>query len=167
VARAYLGLGSNVGDLRANLDFARRGLEAGGITILEESQEETTAPVGGVEQPDFLNQALEVETELDPMRLLELCKLIEERAGRARDGVHWGPRVLDIDILLYEGVVVESPALTIPHPELERRAFVLRQLLELDADLIDPRGNVPLAELLRLLVAGPPAGPSAGVGGGS
>src|SRR5437899_3096792 len=140
MARAYLGLGSNVGDLRANLDFARRGLRAGGVVILNESQQEMTAPVGGVEQPDFLNQALEVETELDAMRLLELCKLIEERPGRDRDGVRWGPRVLDLDILLYEGLVLETPVLTIPHPELERRAFLLRQLLELDADLIDPRG---------------------------
>ena len=96
------------------------------------SAEEITAPIGGVDQPDFLNQALAVETDHGPRDLLKLVKSIEADAGRGDQGVHWGPRVLDIDILLYGDQRVDEPDLQIPHPEIGNREFVLRQLRELD-----------------------------------
>ena len=149
---AYLGLGTNLGDLTANLDFARRELGAGGAAILAASREEMTAPVGGVVQPDFRNQVVAVDTRLGPLALLALAKRIELRAGR-RPGAtpRWGPRPLDIDILLYGDLVLQSPELTIPHAELTRRAYVISELLELDPVLKDPLGGEPLARVLESL----------------
>jgi 2-amino-4-hydroxy-6-hydroxymethyldihydropteridine diphosphokinase len=148
--RAFLGLGTNLGDLAANLEFGRQGLEAARVHIVAASDEERTAPVGGVGQPDFLNQALAVDTDLEPLRLLTLAKEIEQSAGR-ESGVRWGPRILDIDILLYGDQVIDSPLLVVPHAELPRRAFVLRELLQLNPDLIDPRSGVALREMLAAL----------------
>jgi len=146
VLKTYLGLGTNVGDLPANLEFAYRGLEAGGVRILRKSATERTDPVGVVDQPKFLNQVIEVESELEPQQLLMLCKLIERRAGRDSTGRRWGPRILDIDILLYGDRVIDSQDLVVPHPEMTHRAFVLRELLEIEPGLVDPRSGRPLAE---------------------
>jgi 2-amino-4-hydroxy-6-hydroxymethyldihydropteridine diphosphokinase len=147
----YLGLGTNVGDLAANLDFACRELEAGDVRVLRKSSSERTDPVGGVEQPRFLNQVVEGETELEPQQLLMLCKLIERRAGRDPTGRRWGPRILDIDILLYGDQVIDSQDLVVPHPEMAKRAFVLRELLEIQPELIDPRSGRPLQEIAASL----------------
>jgi 2-amino-4-hydroxy-6-hydroxymethyldihydropteridine diphosphokinase len=127
----YLGLGSNLGDREAHLAFARRKLEEGGVKILQASEEENTSPYGLQDQPDFLNQVLEVETDLDPHDLLHLCKAIEWEAGRQPGGEHWGPRELDVDILIYHDLSINEQALTIPHPALPDREFLHRELAQI------------------------------------
>ncbi|MDQ6748917.1 MAG: 2-amino-4-hydroxy-6-hydroxymethyldihydropteridine diphosphokinase [Candidatus Dormibacteraeota bacterium] len=136
MTRVFLGLGSNIGDRQAHLEFARRRLEAEGVHIGAASAEENTRPVGDVPQPDFLNQVLEVETQLAPEALLSLCKRLETEAGRRGGGVRWGPRELDIDILLYDGRVVETDDLTIPHHGLIDRHFIHRELAQIDPTLV-------------------------------
>jgi|SRR5919108_889604 2-amino-4-hydroxy-6-hydroxymethyldihydropteridine diphosphokinase len=128
MSRAWLALGSNLGDRAGYLRRAREALEGGGVRILRTSSIEETDPVGVVDQPRFLNQVLEVETDLDPNPLLDMLKAVERRLGRS-PGPRWGPREIDIDILTYEDRVVDEPGLQIPHPELERRPF-LKKLLE-------------------------------------
>jgi 2-amino-4-hydroxy-6-hydroxymethyldihydropteridine diphosphokinase len=146
--KAYLGLGSNLGDREANLAFARRELLAAGVQILAESSVDETEPVGGVAQPMFLNQVLEADTDQPPRELLATCKTIEARAGRRPGGQRWGPRQLDIDILLYGDLAVNTPDLQIPHPQLVTRAFVLRELREVNPRLTDAVSGVTVEQLL-------------------
>ncbi|MGI8610321.1 MAG: 2-amino-4-hydroxy-6-hydroxymethyldihydropteridine diphosphokinase [Candidatus Dormibacteria bacterium] len=136
MTRVYLGLGSNLGDRGAQLAFARRRLEECGVRVVAASSEEVTTPIGGVEQPDFLNQVLEADTDLTPTELLHAAKSIEAEAGRRPDGVRWGPRELDIDILLYDGSVLQTDELTIPHPGLVDRHFIHRELAEVAPTLV-------------------------------
>ncbi|MFN2464075.1 MAG: 2-amino-4-hydroxy-6-hydroxymethyldihydropteridine diphosphokinase [Candidatus Dormibacteria bacterium] len=136
MTRVYLGLGSNIGDRAAHLALARRRLEELGVRVVAASREENTSPVGGVEQADFLNQVLEVETELSPDRLLAVAKQVEGEAGRRPGGAHWGPRELDIDILLYDGMMMATDDLTIPHPGLVDRHFIHRELAEIAPTLV-------------------------------
>ena len=136
MTRVFLGLGSNLGDRAANLAFARRRLEELGVSIMAASAEENTTPVGGVEQPDFLNQVVEARTDLEPEDLLRAAKAIEAEAGRAPDGVRWGPRELDIDILLYNGAVLETADLTIPHPGVIDREYLHREMAEIAPTLV-------------------------------
>ncbi|MEA2646937.1 MAG: 2-amino-4-hydroxy-6-hydroxymethyldihydropteridine diphosphokinase [Chloroflexota bacterium] len=126
----YLGLGSNLGDRAAHLAFARQRLEEEGVRIVNASEVENTSPVGLADQPDFLNQVVEVETELDPHDLLNLCKAIEWEAGRKPEGEHWGPRELDVDILIYHDLSINEQSLTIPHPALPEREFLHRELAQ-------------------------------------
>jgi 2-amino-4-hydroxy-6-hydroxymethyldihydropteridine diphosphokinase len=149
--KAYLALGSNIGDREANLAFARRELRANGVHILAESSVEETEPVGGVAQPMFLNQVIEVDTDHPPRALLDVCKQIESRAGRRPDGERWGPRELDIDILLYGHISVDSLELQIPHPQLVRREFLLRELREINPSLTDAVSGVTVQQLMRQL----------------
>lgn len=136
MTRVFLGLGTNIGDREAQLAFARRRLAEEGVNLQAASREENTTPVGGVEQPDFLNQVLEVETDRSPEDLLRLCKQLEAEAGRQPGGVRMGPRELDIDILLYNGTVLKSDDLTIPHPGLVDREFIHRELAEIAPTLV-------------------------------
>jgi 2-amino-4-hydroxy-6-hydroxymethyldihydropteridine diphosphokinase len=146
--KAYLALGSNLGDREANLAFARGELRAAGVQILAESSVDETEPVGGVAQPMFLNQVLEVGTEQAPRELLATCKSIEARAGRRPGGERWGPRELDIDILLYGDLAVDIPELQIPHPQLVNRAFLLHELHEVNPRLTDAVSGVTVEQLL-------------------
>lgn len=153
--RAYLGLGSNVGDRHAMLVGALAALEERGVVVDARSRVYETAPVGGPSQPDFLNQVVRVETDLDPRSLLHACLDIESSLGRdRRHEVRWGPRPIDIDVLTYESAVVREPDLTIPHPRLAERAFVLVPLVEIDPDLWIPGLGTPL-EMLRSLGPSP------------
>jgi len=128
--RIYLGLGSNLGDRERHLAQAVRLLaRVPGVTVLSRSSLWESAPIGPA-QPDFLNAAVEVETDLPPGRLLEVCKAIERELGRAPGGPRWGPRTVDIDLLLADAVVAE-PHLQVPHLELHKRAFALLPLCEL------------------------------------
>ena len=128
---AYIGLGSNMGDKKGYLDFAVKALtESGACRVLKVSQYIVTKPVGEVEQDDFLNACVMVDTVLAPETLLRLLHEIEDRAGRERT-VHWGPRTLDMDILLFGDTVMDTPDLTIPHPELIKREFALAPLSEI------------------------------------
>ena len=128
---AYLGLGSNLGDKRGYLDNAVRALdEAKGCHVERVSSYQVTEPYGGVEQDDFLNACLILKTLLTPEELLEKLHEIEQSAHRERI-VHWGPRTLDLDILMYDDVVMETDELVIPHVEMHLRSFVLNPLREI------------------------------------
>jgi len=141
MARAYLGLGSNQGDRVALVNAALERLEASGrVRVIKRSSFYETAPVGVTDQPRFVNLVAEVHTDLDPQDLLELALAVERTLGRVRTE-RWGPRTVDIDILLYDGVQVDTPTLVIPHPEMTRRRFVLEPLLEIAPDAALPDGR--------------------------
>lgn len=132
---AYIALGSNLGDRAAHLALARARIATlPGTRVLAASRVEATAALGPVAQGDFLNQMLRVETSLAPRALLDALQAIEREAGRTRD-VRWGPRTLDLDIVLLERQAADEPGLRVPHPELRNRDFWLRELHELGAPL--------------------------------
>jgi 2-amino-4-hydroxy-6-hydroxymethyldihydropteridine diphosphokinase len=132
----YLGLGSNVGDRRANLEAAVEDLWTHDVVVLASSSVYETEPVGEVlDQRDFYNACVQIETPLEPEPLLDACKAVERVLGRQPGGVRHGPRPIDIDVLLLEGVEHESERLRLPHREVTTRRFVLVPLLELDPDL--------------------------------
>lgn len=145
--RVFVGLGSNVGDRAAMLNRAAREIgKIGGTTVVQWSPVYETDPVGKTDQPKFLNAAVELETGLAPADLMRELLSIEERLGRTRME-RWGPREIDLDILLYDGLVRSGPGATVPHPELEHRRFVLVPLRELDPDLVHPVSGMTMAEL--------------------
>ena len=133
--RVYVALGSNLGDRVAHLAHARMRLVAlPGTTLVGMSVIEETAPLGPVSQGPYLNQMLLLETTLAPAELLRYGQAIELERGRERGvGVRWGPRTLDIDLVRFGDRVVQSPGLTLPHPQLDARDFWQRELAELDA----------------------------------
>jgi 2-amino-4-hydroxy-6-hydroxymethyldihydropteridine diphosphokinase len=138
----YLGLGSNVGDRRAHLEAAVRELPGHGVQVLASSSVYETEPVGLVlDQREFYNACLRVETAHGPVELLDACKAVERALGREPGGVRHGPRPIDIDVLLLDDERLESDRLTLPHPEVTSRRFVLVPLLELDPGLTLPDGS--------------------------
>jgi 2-amino-4-hydroxy-6-hydroxymethyldihydropteridine diphosphokinase len=141
--RAYVGLGANLGDREGNLRRAVELIAAEpGIEVVAVSSFRETDPVGYLDQPRFLNGACAVETDLGPRELLERLLAVESALGRRRaDTPRWGPRTIDLDLLLYGDETVEEPGLTVPHPRLTERSFVLEPLLELDPDLVLPDGR--------------------------
>jgi 2-amino-4-hydroxy-6-hydroxymethyldihydropteridine diphosphokinase len=145
----YLGLGSNVGDRESHLRGAIDELRTHGVEIEALSSLYETEPVGEIlDQPEFLNAAIRIRTPLEPGALLDLCKAIEAEHGRASGGPRHGPRPIDIDLLLLGEIELSTDRLTLPHPEVTSRRFVLAPLLELDADLRLPDGTA-LAEALE------------------
>jgi 2-amino-4-hydroxy-6-hydroxymethyldihydropteridine diphosphokinase len=139
--RVYLSLGSNVGDRRGNLERALQRLgETPGLRIGRVSRKYRSAPLGVTEQPEFLNLAAEAFTSLGPVELLRVVKGLEVALGRTA-GPRWGPRVIDIDILIYDGAPVETPDLVVPHPRMEERAFVMVPLAEIAPELALPSGR--------------------------
>ena len=134
IERAYVALGSNVGDRAAHLAHARARLGALPDTrLVAASRVEETAPLGPTQQPPFLNQMVLLETSLSPEALLAQCLAIEAERGRQRGGgERWGPRTLDLDIVRYGSRAVREPGLTIPHPELPHRDFWQREIAELE-----------------------------------
>ena len=148
MTHAYIGLGANLGPREATLLRAVERLAAEDeITVLELSSLRDTEPVGVTDQPEFLNGALAVETTLSPRELLDALMRIERELGRVRGAERFGPRTIDLDLLLYGDEVVEEPGLTVPHPRLHERRFALEPLAELDPELDIPgRGRV--ADLL-------------------
>jgi 2-amino-4-hydroxy-6-hydroxymethyldihydropteridine diphosphokinase len=141
----YLGLGSNLGDRRANLTAAAASLPPA-ATVLRASSIYETEPWGYLEQPTFLNQVLETETNLSPTDLLAALKRLEAGLGR-QASFRYGPRLIDLDILLYDQLVLDLPDLVIPHPQLAQRAFTLVPLAELAPDLFHPRLKTSMAQL--------------------
>ena len=143
-AQVYIGLGSNQGDAIDNV--CRAIEELGGsnsIQLVRCSSLYRSAPVGYLDQPDFVNAVCQVSTSLSAEEFLEVLQQLEQKAGRRRDGVRWGPRVLDLDLLLYDNAVMESEALVIPHPRMHQRAFVLYPLQEISPGLQIPgKGSV-------------------------
>jgi len=149
MAIAYLSLGSNLGDRGENLAVALKRLEEK-VKIVKVSSIYETEPVGYEDQPWFLNLVCAVETGLSPQALLKLAKAIERKLGR-RGTVRFGPRIIDIDILLYDGLTLDSPDLVIPHPRLAERAFVLVPLKEIAPNLVHPSLGLTIEELLERL----------------
>jgi 2-amino-4-hydroxy-6-hydroxymethyldihydropteridine diphosphokinase len=147
----YLGLGSNVGDRRANLEAAVRELPGHGVQVIASSSVYETEPVGLVlDQREFYNACLRVETNHGPLELLDACKAVERVLGREPGGVRHGPRPIDVDVLLLGDEQFESSRLTLPHPEVTSRRFVLVPLLELEPELTLPDGT-RLADALAAL----------------
>ena len=141
--KAYVGLGSNLGDREATMRRAVELLAAtAGIEVVAVSTLRETDPVGYADQPRFLNGAAALVTELGPRALLDRLLAVERELGRARDeGPRFGPRTIDLDLLLYEDEVVDEPGLVLPHPRLAERRFVLEPLHELDPGLRLPDGR--------------------------
>ena len=149
--RAYVGLGANLGPREATLLRAIELLGADPeIEVLELSALRETDPVGVEDQPSFVNGAVAVETTLSPRRLLDALLRVERELGRVRDGERWGPRTIDLDLLLYGDEVADEPGLTLPHPRLHERRFALEPLAELDSELEIP-GHGRVSDLLAEL----------------
>lgn len=150
--RAFLSIGSNLGDKREN---CRRGMEAlaagGDIRIRRRSALYRTEPVDFTDQEWFVNGVILVETELGPIELLDRLQDLQRQAGRPAEGMRFGPRVLDLDILLYNDLILDDPRLTVPHPRMHRRCFVLRPLCDIDPDTLHPRLVRTARELLAQL----------------
>lgn len=159
----YLSLGSNVGDPRANLEAAIAALPARGVRVLASSSTYVTEPVGEIlDQPDFLNACVRIETDHGPEELLDACKAIELELGRDPTAPRHSPRPADLDVLLLGDLTYASERLSLPHREVTSRRFVLVPLLELDPELTTPDGH-RLADALatlgpgqRVRRAGPP-----------
>ncbi len=163
IRTGYLGLGSNMGDRRGNMEEGIRLLNERGVKVLKSSSVWETEPVGEIlDQPDFLNACIAVETDLEPHDLLDIVKQIELDLGRDPNGPRHGPRPLDIDLLLLGDLVFSSERLDIPHREVLSRRFVMAPLLEIAPGLVAPTGeDVEAAfaiprENQEVRVAGPP-----------
>ncbi len=162
MTRGYLGLGSNIGQRRAHLQAAVAQLPVRGVEVLAASSVYDTEPVGLVlDQPVFLNACLAIETAFAPEQLLDACKAVERAVGRTA-GIRHGPRVIDVDVLLLGDAQLRSRRLTLPHPDITSRRFVLVPLLDLDPSLALPDGSSLAAALAALgdgqavRLAGPP-----------
>lgn len=141
---AYVGLGSNLGDREAQITRAAELLGAQRLSTIVE-----TEPWGYEAQPKFLNAVAEVETELDPRAMLDQLLDVERQLGRERIGPRWGPRTIDLDLLVYGDLILDEPGLTVPHPELAQRLFVLEPLAELAPSL-----EIPGVGTVQTLLAG-------------
>jgi 2-amino-4-hydroxy-6-hydroxymethyldihydropteridine diphosphokinase len=156
----HLGLGSNVGDRRAHLQAAVDALGEHGVRVVASSSVYDTEPVGEVlDQPEFLNAVVRVETDLEPEALLDACKAVERELGRQVGGVRHGPRPIDVDVLLLGDVSYESERLTLPHAEVTSRRFVMVPLLDVTPDAALPDGSL-VADALRALGPGQAVGRS-------
>jgi 2-amino-4-hydroxy-6-hydroxymethyldihydropteridine diphosphokinase len=154
VIRAYVALGANLGDREAMLRSALERLAAErGLRIAAVSAFRETDPVGILDQPRFLNAAAALDTELAPRALLGRLLAIERRLGRTRDGPRFGPRTIDLDLLLYGDEEIDEPGLKVPHPRLHERLFALEPLIELDPELAAP-GLGRLAGIVARLQSG-------------
>jgi 2-amino-4-hydroxy-6-hydroxymethyldihydropteridine diphosphokinase len=139
--RVVVGLGANLGDAAATLQTAVDAIgETPGVAVVAVSPVYRTAPVGGPEQPDYLNAASLLDVELEPLELLRALQAIEHDQGRVRD-VRWGPRTLDLDVLLWVGRTLDLPDLIVPHPRLVKRRFALEPLLDVLPDALLPDGR--------------------------
>jgi 2-amino-4-hydroxy-6-hydroxymethyldihydropteridine diphosphokinase len=154
--KAYIGIGSNLGEREQHIRAALDALAAlPGTRLTRSSSLYDTEPVGGPDQPDYLNAVAELDTELTPRQLLWNLMRIERRLGRVRS-VRWGPRTIDLDLLLAGDSVIDEPDLQVPHPELTRRSFVLVPLVELDPLLRHPVSGESLLQILSRLETRPP-----------
>ena len=155
MARAYIGLGANLGDRAATLTRAIELLaERQEIDVVAVSSFRETDPVGYLDQPRFLNAAAVVETSLAPAALLTTLLEVERELGRVREGPRYGPRTVDLDLLLMDDLVLDEPGLELPHPRLHERAFALEPLSELDPALVVP-GHGAVRQLLLSLQSSP------------
>ncbi|NLX75655.1 MAG: 2-amino-4-hydroxy-6-hydroxymethyldihydropteridine diphosphokinase [Synergistaceae bacterium] len=145
---AVVALGSNMGDRRAHIVTALKALDGNkAIRRLASSKLIETSPYGVTDQEDFLNGAVYIETILSPHALLKYLQQVEDDSGRVRTR-HWGPRTLDLDLIYYSDLIIHSADLTLPHPEMQKRDFVLEPICELVPNYVDPRYGLPVCELL-------------------
>ncbi|MBW4574387.1 MAG: 2-amino-4-hydroxy-6-hydroxymethyldihydropteridine diphosphokinase [Aphanothece sp. CMT-3BRIN-NPC111] len=147
-SQSAIALGSNLGDSQTILESALNTLaKTSGITLQAKSSWYKTAPVGPP-QPDYLNGCALLEAQLTPQKLLETLLKIETLFGRTRQE-HWGPRILDLDLLLFDDLILETPTLQLPHPRMRERAFVLVPLAEIAPDWVEPVSGIAIAQLLQ------------------
>ncbi len=151
MTKVYAGLGSNLGNEEENIARAIDRIDArDGICVKEKSRLYNTIPVGGPPQPDYVNCVIGLETEIEPQELLKEFKEIEIELGR-KPGVRWGPRVVDLDILLYGDWIVDDNNLKIPHERMHERAFVLEPLCEISPDIKHPVSGINISALLEMI----------------
>jgi len=148
VSIAYIGIGSNLGNREENCLRSIALLEKRGITVRKKSSMYETEPWGVKDQPRFMNMAIEIETKLEPKILLRVLKEVEKEMGRERS-LRWGPRIIDLDILLFDELIVKEDDLEIPHPLMHERDFVLRPLCEIAPDKIHPLLKVRICDLMQ------------------
>ena len=149
---AYVALGSNLGDKEGNLRRALELLEERGVEVVRVSSFICTEPYGVTDQPQFLNGVCQVRTSLAPLALLHILLAIEQEMGRVRLR-HWGERNIDLDLLLYEDIVMDTPELKLPHPDMQNRDFVLLPLAEIEPELVHPTLQKTISELVICLSA--------------
>jgi len=160
MARVFIGVGSNQGDRLANISQAIQRLAASPeCQLIQMATIQETTPMGGPPQGPFLNTVVELRTSLSPGELLKRLKQIEQEIGRQPQAQRWGPRPIDLDILLYDHHVIREPELTIPHEQMPMRSFVLEPLAQLAPDFIHPVLGRSVLELLQQL-AKPPSPPA-------
>ena len=147
--RVFLGIGTNLGDRERNLQEARAALSQR-LEILKESSIYQTAPWGYLDQPAFLNQVIEAQTDLSSLNLLDFLKQTEKQLGRQAN-FRFGPRLIDLDILFYGNRIIQTPRLQVPHPRLTERAFVLKPLAEIAPEFVHPQNKQTVTQLLAAL----------------
>ena len=145
----FLGIGTNLGDRERNLQEARAALSQR-LEILKESSIYQTAPWGYLDQPAFLNQVIEAQTDLSSLNLLDFLKQTEKQLGRQAN-FRFGPRLIDLDILFYGNRIIQTPRLQVPHPRLTERAFVLKPLAEIAPEFVHPQNKQTVTQLLAAL----------------
>lgn len=160
----YIGIGSNLGRRKKNCLMAVELLKGKGVRVAKESSLYETEPWGVKDQPAFINMVIEAQTDLSPEMLLSLVKDIEYEIGRSRTR-RWGPRKIDLDILLYGDMVINTPDLVIPHPYMHERQFVMRPLSEIAPDLIHPIIKKKMRDILITLIQPLPDGAPSYYGG--
>ena len=149
---AYIALGTNLGDKRRQMENALAALQQAGVTVRRVSPFIETEPYGVTDQPAFLNGVCEVETPLSPQELLAILLKIETQQGRVRTR-HWGPRVIDLDLLLYDDQIIDEPNLQVPHPDMENRGFVLQPLAAIAPQVVHPKLGQTIERLWQALLA--------------
>ena len=153
-SRVYISIGSNLGDKLANCEYGINALVQSDHTALDaRSRFYRTAPVDYLDQDWFVNAVIQVSTRLQPLELLSVLQSIQISAGRTQDHIRFGPRILDLDILLYDEMILTTPELEIPHPRLHKRRFVLQPICDIDPKIIHPVLKINMQTLLHRLDA--------------
>ena len=148
---AYISVGSNLGDKLENCQRGVASLTRNGCRLVAQSGIYRTEPVDYLDQDWFVNYVVQIETQLEPRQLLSIIHTIQKDAGRTGDKIRFGPRILDLDIILYDALTINNSDLTIPHPRMHKRRFVLQPLCDIDPTLIHPVLNVDMLSLLQAL----------------
>ncbi|MCX7720202.1 MAG: 2-amino-4-hydroxy-6-hydroxymethyldihydropteridine diphosphokinase [Dictyoglomus thermophilum] len=151
--KAFIAIGSNLGDRMKNIEVALKKMEDYGLRIIKKSSIIETEPYGFKEQGKFLNGVILIETDLDPFELLNLLLNIEKEMGRERK-MRWGPRNIDLDIIFYDNLVINTDNLKIPHPDAHNRTFVMGPLSEIDPDFVHPVLNKKVKDIYLKLIEG-------------
>ena len=149
---AIISVGSNIGDKQDNCQKGiDRLMASGNAFLVKASRFYRTSPVDYLDQDWFVNAAVKIETLLKPLELLEVLKAVQQQCGRTKSGIRFGPRVLDLDIIFYDRLVMNTPTLEIPHPRMHKRRFVLQPICDIDPNIVHPLLNISLKSLLNQL----------------